>query len=119
MMSHGFVIACLSLCLSPFQFSVPQAPAWPELPLTVSANPMGTSNAPGSWISPHLSPMGRFFHSAAYDARLNRTLVFGGLLGPSLGNAESWSYSVTNNSWARLPATSIAPSGRDRQAMVY
>ena len=70
-----------------------------------------------SWTNrnPPAAPSPRFGMGLAYDARLDRSILFGGAEG---GDNVTWAYDFTNNSWAVL-STAHSPPTHAFQGMDY
>src|SRR5437762_6171761 len=62
-----------------------------------------------SWANrnPPAAPSPRFGMGLAYDARLDRSILFGGAEG---GDNVTWAYDFTNNSWAVLSTPHSPPT---------
>lgn len=65
--------------------------------------------APRTWQS-HLlpGPAGRSSHSAVFDSRRNRALIFGG----TVGGDECWAYDFLSNTWSRITWSGESPGSR-------
>jgi N-acetylneuraminic acid mutarotase len=63
-------------------------------------------------------PSARAYHTAVWDASLNRMLVFGGSGGSGYLN-DLWSYEATGNSWVLLAPTGAVPSARSGHTAVW
>jgi hypothetical protein len=67
-------------------------------------------------VSPATGPIERCLHTASYDARNHRMILYGGQNGGPLG--DTWAFDLTSNTWADLtPAT--RPGGRFFTSSVY
>lgn len=81
-------------------------------PVTTAAQ-----SADGSWAA-LAAPSGRYGHSAIYDSRHDRMIVFGGWDGDRRN--EVWSLSLNGPStWTLLAPSGTAPSRRYAQAAIY
>lgn len=65
------------------------------------------------------APTARYLHSAAYDLKRNRMLVFGGK--DSAGNKlnDVWSLDLATLAWTQLSPTGAAPTARAGAGMYY
>lgn len=61
-----------------------------------------------------LWPSGRDYPAMAYDAKSDRTILYGG----SKGGDETWAYDYNTNTWAKLEP-SMVPGDLSRHAIVY
>jgi N-acetylneuraminic acid mutarotase len=91
-------------------------------------NPMVTVPNAETWLydfntntwsnaAPAVAPSARFVHRMAYDAKSDRTILFGGHDGGVL-LSETWAYDVESNLWEELSPAS-APHARVDHSMTY
>jgi hypothetical protein len=82
--------------------------------LSLGATPAWTLITPSG-----TPPSARFFHSAVYDFKRDRMLVFGGRFGISYYN-EVWALSLSGTpAWTLLTPTGTPPAGRAFHAAIY
>src|SRR5438132_4915241 len=73
-----------------------------------------------SWVKmrPSDSPTPRSSHSAAYDSRVGKMILFGGANASGVSR-ETWAYDFESDSWTDLHPLNPPPAGAYGQAMAY